>query len=457
VGGSEAAVPGTPPEEVQDSGNGVSGCGLTPASLKHLRRQNAKLTEEKDRLQTELERTQALIRELRERIAALEEQLRASALREEKLQEELQEAQDREEAERKRAEEAERQNARLEASLAEKEAEVARLRQALEDQLALTKEVCEAAERSARQTDSKAAAASSEEIARLTEQVRVLTTEKESLQKDRDRQDHEHAELQQRMVLAMAAAEKAMTMHAHHLQRVEQLRIAKLADAIQHKVELHISVPRVTLHYNNAPPLQVGAASALGEERIKEFLAAEVFSQFEPLWVTLDGLDQAPDGTSKKAYSTRMLERLTTAVKGFVEKSQKAEGEGGLKPSVQEVLPSVTGESATRGDDSASLVGGGANHGSATGSSANGGSATGLRSVAGLPALGRQDAAAGGGRPRASQAAAGNGARGPAAAGGEPAMASLQEVDRERLLGLLRSGDDRGLDNKLRELLQSRA
>lgn len=417
--GGEAA-PSTPPEDSHESGNACS--GLTPASLKHLRRQNAKLTEEKDRLLAQLAEAQALLRELRDRIAALEEQLRESALREEKLQDEVTEARSREEAERKRAEEAERLNTRLEESLAAKESEVARLRQALEDQLLLTREVCEAAERSS--GEARAAAESAEEIARLNEQVKKLTQERDALQKDRERQDREHAELQQRTGMAMAAAEKAMSMHAVHLQRVEQLRVAKLAEAIQHKVELHISVPRVTLSYNNAPPLQVSAASALGDNRIKEFLDTEVFSHFEPLWVTLDALDQAPDGTTKKAYSTRMLERLTDAVKGFVVKSQKSDTEGGLKPSVRE---SITPAGPSRGGEAGGIEG--------TGEA--GRSPRGAGGAAG-------DGIGAGGRPRAG-------------AGGGCAIDSLAEVDRERLLSLLRSGDDRGLDGKLKELLQSRA
>merc|ERR1719171_622635 len=112
----------------------------------------------------------------------------------------------------------------------------------------------------------------------------------------------------------------------------------------------------------------------------------------------------------KKAYSTRMLERLTEAVKGFVEKSQKSDSEGGLKPSVREVT--------------------------ASGGTASG---TGSRSESegAAPAAGNVD------RPHAS---------GPA---GHCAMNSLAEVDRERLLGMLRSGDDRGLDSKLKEILQS--
>lgn len=402
VAGGEA--PGTPPEE---SG---STCGLTPASLKHLRRQNAKLTEEKDRLLSELEKAQASIAALKERTAALDEQLRESALREEKLQEDLNDANHETEAQRNRADEAERLNAKLEESLAASEAEVARLKKLLEDQLRLTREVCEAAERSS--GEARAAAESAEQIERLSEQVKKLTLENGTLQKEREDQALENAELVKRTGMAMAAAEKAMTMHAAHVQRVEQLRVAKLAEAIQHKVELHISVPRVTLSYNNAPPLQVSAAAALGDNRIKDFLDKEVFSHFEPLWVTLDKLDQAPDGTTKKAYSTRMLERLTEAVKGFVEKSQRSEGESGLKATVREAI-NVPGATVPSGGQGAVAVGGTDMIGTA-------------------------------GRPRA-------------AVGNACAVDSLAEVDRERLLGLLRSGDDRGLDGKLKEILQSRA
>lgn len=110
----------------------------------------------------ELERSQVLIRELRERIPALEELLQESKVKEEKLQEELKEASEREEAERRRADEAERLNARLQMSLVASEDEVARLRKALEDQLVLTKEVCEAAERSS--GEARAAAESAAEI-----------------------------------------------------------------------------------------------------------------------------------------------------------------------------------------------------------------------------------------------------------------------------------------------------
>ncbi|CAJ1407487.1 unnamed protein product, partial [Effrenium voratum] len=82
--------------------------------------------------------------------------------------------------------------------------------------------------------------------------------------------------------------------------------------AINQKVELHIAVPKVTLTYNNAPPLLISVASGL-EGRLQSFLDKEVFPHFEPLWVRLDGLDSAPDGSSKKQYASRMLDRLTQA------------------------------------------------------------------------------------------------------------------------------------------------
>lgn len=297
-----------------------SPCGLTPASLKHLRRQNTKLTDERMRLQAELGACQVQVKEQRERASALEVEVQEGEARQERLRQEVLEVEEREKVQRNRVSELEGVNARLEESLASKEAEVARLRQALEEQLQLTNDVCEAAE-------ARASADSAAQIARLEQQVRSLQAERDALEKERQQHEAEKEDYMRRAAMAMAAAEKAMSIHTLHLQRAEQLRVAKLAEAIQHKVELHISVPRVTLSYNNAPPLLISAAAGLGEGRIKEFLDHEVFNNFEPLWVTLDGADQAPDGTSKKAYSTRMLERLTDAVKGFVEKSQRSDAD----------------------------------------------------------------------------------------------------------------------------------
>jgi len=437
TGGSEA-VPGTPPEECD---SGTVATGLTPASLKHLRRQNAKLTEEKDRLVGELDKAQALLRELRERFAALEVEHSGC----ECLVVELREARAAEEAQRKRAEEAERLNARLEESLATKEAEVARLRQALEDQLLLTKEVCEAAERNS--GEARAAAETAEQIARLNEQVAKLTRENDALRQDRDRKAGENADLSAKASMATDAAQKIMALHQATLQRVEALRMAKLAEAIQHKVELHISVPRVTLSYNNAPPLTVSAASALSDGNIKSFLDTEVLSHFEPLWVTLDGLDESPDGTSKKAYATRMLDRLTEAVKGFLEKSQKSDTDSGLTPSTREPIVRDANGSYVEASSGRGVRGsvGEANSSTVAGDSAGAQLSPGRRSSPQSASSATSVGGAGGVGPR------------PRGGADKNAMESVAEVDREKLLGLLRSGDDRGLDSKLKELMQSRA
>jgi len=425
-----------------------SPCGLTPASLKHLRRQNTKLTDERARLQGELAGCQVQVKEQRERANALEVEVQEGEVRQERLRQEVREAEEREEVQRSRVSELEGVNARLEESLAGKEAEVARLRQALEEQLQLTKDVCEAAERS--NSEARAAAEAAAQIARLEEQVRELRAERDALEKERQRQEAEKEDYMRRAAMAMEAAEKAMAIHAMHLQRAEQLRVAKLAEAIQHKVELHISVPRVTLSYNNAPPLLISAAAGLGEARIKDFLNNEVFNHFEPLWVSLDAADQAPDGTSKKAYSTRMLERLTDAVKGFVEKSQRSDADSLLgadaastvresSAALGSAVNKACGAKVSAGD---AVVSRSASRGGAAAAVADGVSRSASRSAASRHT--------GGG-------VSGGGSNSGAAGGGGNGINSLSEADRSSLLGLLRNGDDRGLDGKLAELLKSRA
>lgn len=305
--------------EVQQPAPVEEPSGLTPASLKHVKRQRDKLAEEKVKLEAELAELLAKMKELKAKVKEQQAELEEAAAREEKLTEELKETQAREESERNRADECEKVNAKLEETLAEKEAEIERLRKALEDQRQLTQEVCEAAERRERNSDADA------KVSQLEALVKSLQAEKQKLLEDMKKQEEQQEEMKRNVALAMAAAEKAMAMHAQHAGQVENLRAAKLADAINQKVELHISVPRVTLSYNNAPPLLVSIAETLGEGRIRSFLDKEVFPHFEPLWVRVDNLDKAPDGSSKKAYSTRMLDRLTSAVKEFVLRSQKAE------------------------------------------------------------------------------------------------------------------------------------
>eukprot|EP00930_Biecheleria_cincta_P027827 TRINITY_DN1946_c0_g1_i1.p1 TRINITY_DN1946_c0_g1~~TRINITY_DN1946_c0_g1_i1.p1 ORF type:complete len:452 (+),score=128.93 TRINITY_DN1946_c0_g1_i1:28-1356(+) len=324
--------------------------GLTPASLKHVKRQRDKLAEEKVKLEAEIAELMAKLKELKAKVKEQQAELEEAAAREEKLTKELKETQAREEAERNRADEAEKVNAKLEETLAVKEAEIDRLRKALDDQRQLTEEVCEAAERRERNSDADA------RVLQLEALVKQLQAEKQKILDDMQKQEAQQEEMKRNVALAMAAAEKAMAMHAQHAGQVDSLRAAKLADAINQKVELHISVPRVTLSYNNAPPLLVSVAETLGEGRIRSFLDKEVFPHFEPLWVRVDSLDKAPDGSSKKTYSTRMLDRLTAAVKAFVLRSQEAQaGDDLAKSGIPQDNDSATKKSSGTRSSSAEI------------------------------------------------------------------------------------------------------
>jgi len=282
--------------------------GLTPASLKHLRRQRDLLAEEKVRLQAELATALRKLKEQCERVTSLEAGVEEAEIRH-------REACSREEAQCQRADELSRLKQEVAARLTASEAELLRTKTALEEQRRLTREVCETA-----------AAASAGRSPSATEAVPKLQGEVDGLRCDLRQRTTECEELRRGAAKARAAAEaEVAALRARPAQRDEQLRAAKLAEAINQKVELHISVPRLTLSYNDAPPLLVSVAAGLVDERLRTFLDREVFPYFEPLWVRLDSLDCAPDGSSKKAYSTRMLERLTAAVRGFVQKAQEAD------------------------------------------------------------------------------------------------------------------------------------
>eukprot|EP00929_Paragymnodinium_shiwhaense_P002737 TRINITY_DN10301_c0_g3_i6.p1 TRINITY_DN10301_c0_g3~~TRINITY_DN10301_c0_g3_i6.p1 ORF type:complete len:499 (-),score=151.08 TRINITY_DN10301_c0_g3_i6:167-1663(-) len=381
-----AAAPNATGESLEDP----AVCGLTPASLKHLRRVNQKLEDERGKLQ---------VKEQQERVTALEEEAERAIEREDALKEDLLKAHENTEREFERAENLDKLNAKLEESLAVKENEIARLKTALEEQCQLTHDVCEAAERRAN---------ANRRDHELEEQSRRLQREKaqleimlkaqaqqieETLRQQADVLEKRYAseieQLREALAVSTAASKKAADMH-------NGLRSAKLSDAINQKIELHISVPRVTLTYNNAPPLLFSVAAGLEDVRIVEFLNREVFPFFEPLWVRMDNIDQAPDGSSKKNYSVRMLERLTEAVKSFIGKSQKAEANPG------------------QGADGLVVV----------------------------------DRGPGAAQARPAPAGQGSG-------DGSGGVKALGEEDRERLLAMLRAGDDRGLDAKLVELLKA--
>lgn len=385
------------PQEVQEP------CGLTPASLKHLKRKHEALVEEKARLQSEITGLQAQTREQRQQLSVMEEQVREAEARQAALEAEGRRAREAEQEQRGRAAELERANSQLEERLTAREAEIARLREALEQQRRLTREVCEASEQRTQEPP---------DTREFEQRIRQLEGERDALQQQLRQQAAEHDDMKRSVAGAMAAAEKAMAMHAFHLQHTEQLRAAKLMEAINNKVELHISVPRVTLSYNNAPPLVVSVAHGLSDGRIRDFLDNDVFPHFEPLWVRMDSLDKAPDGSSKRAYSTKMLERLTDAVKAFIVKSQTAEAGADLRLS-------SGGQSPRAGGGESGKVGRGAG--------------------------------GGGGHDTARRADA-SGASGGSSGG----QNGLSDADRHKLLHLLRSGDDRGLDSKLVQLLEGR-
>jgi len=293
-----------------------------------------------------------------------------------------------EEEQRKRASELELRTVRLEELLSQHAAEIMRLKEDLKQQRLLTKEVCEAAEQR-REDKNDSPRASRSELDEAQAKIHQLEADTEDLERQLQQQAIERADMQRAVSGAMKAAEKAMAMHAVHAQRVDTIRGAKLVEAINAKVELHISVPKVTLSYNNAPPLVVSACAGLSESKIRDFLDCSVFPHFEPLWIRLDGLDKAPDGSSKRAYSTKMLDRLTEAVKAFIAKAQQPDSASGNDLSLQSAQDTTSGgrHSAAEGLDSGGID-------------------------------------------------------------------SLSGADKERLLHLLRSGDDRGLDSKLIQLMK---
>jgi len=393
-------------------------CGLTAASLKHLRRQRDSLSEEKTRLLNELKAAQAQVKEANERAEVSEVEAREAKEHSAALEEEVSQISKEVETQRSRADAAERLNLQMKQCLAEKESEIERLQQALKDQRLLTKEVCETIEKN------KGAQTSQDELEKLRQQ-------KETLKEQLAAKATEIDDMRRHVAGAMAAAEKAVAMHACHLQKFEQLRLAKLADAINQKVELHISVPRVTLSYNNAPPLFVSAATGLADKHVTNFLNKEVFPHFEPLWVRLDSLDKAPDGSTKRDYATRMLDKLTEAVKGFIQQAQSAESALG-----QECSLSTVGSGGTTG---------------ATKNAAHGSS--------GAAAGGNNSSNKFGDSGSASRTTTSDSKKMPAPTGTKSGAAAssptgnLSDGERDRLLELLRNGDDRGLDSKLCQLL----
>eukprot|EP00927_Polykrikos_kofoidii_P022518 TRINITY_DN20990_c0_g1_i1.p1 TRINITY_DN20990_c0_g1~~TRINITY_DN20990_c0_g1_i1.p1 ORF type:complete len:505 (+),score=92.66 TRINITY_DN20990_c0_g1_i1:42-1556(+) len=403
-------------------------CGVTPASVKHLRRQCGKLEEAKAKLQEESVVLTAQCKEQKARVSVLQEEVSQFDEKLAAVRKEVEEAQANEERQRCLADRLDKQNQRLEELLAGKEHEIARLKQALEDQRLLTKEVCEAADQ--RPRNSGAQASEHEELASR------LKCENEELQQKLKAQQAQEQILRGTVCKAMAAADTAMQMHAGHVRQIEMLRASKLADAIHEKVELHIAVPKTTLCFSQSSPISISVGESLqGGSRIYDFLQREVFPHFDPLWVRLDGLDKAPDGSSRKEYAKRMLERLTDATKSVILEAQK-----------DELPPGSLLSPVAVNDDDKDVAG---NPGAGVSAKASRSLGDVGRAVKGP----REGAVITGGSAAAADPRGGSAAGGGRGASG--GANSISAMDRERLLQMLRDGDDRGLDSKICDLLQT--
>lgn len=310
-------------------------CGLTPASLKHLRRQNVALTEDKERLLAEVARLQALLRDMQNRVAQLEALPGEGEAKEASFKQALDEARALLAAEQARASELEEINAGLERLVSVHEAEIVRLREALEAELRKSSEAAREAS-VAGQLSGEALVAKDA----LAKKVKELEDQVSHCQDERFRLEAQVTALKQELEQALKEAadaknvvESASQLQAAHKQQMESLRTSLLGQAIQSKLELHIAVPHVVLTYNQAPPLVVSASVGLSKARIAKFLDSTLFPQFDPLWMCLDGVDRAPDGTNKRTYSSKMLERLTESIKDFIERSQNSEAAALGEPS----------------------------------------------------------------------------------------------------------------------------
>lgn len=313
-------------------------CGLTPASLKHLRRQKESLAEDKERLLAEVARLRALLEEQRGHVAELEAAAPAGAAIPEPRQadtsktlalaKEDKEASANAESDganlRRQIGKLEEERSLLEATLQRREAEVAKLRAELQEQMQLNKDQREAKEYSS-ESEARAldrAASLAARMQKLEAQLLQLTSERGQLEEQKGELAEQILKCQQDVSESEAKVQSVTKMHEDYKQQTEQLKTGIVGTAIQSKLELHISVPHVVLTYNNAPPLMVSTAIGLSKAKILKFLDSMLFPHFEPLWVCLDGVDMAPDGTNKKRYSSRMLERLTDSIKDFIDKSQ---------------------------------------------------------------------------------------------------------------------------------------
>jgi len=211
----------------------------------------------------------------------------------------------------------------LEESLRSCESEVSQLRLALEDK----QRGCSEA-----QADLATAVERADELEEL---VRALKQERAALREERQRLLQERDDWQRQAAEAEEATRSASEVHRRYKQDMERLRPDLVTNAIRSKIELHICVPRVALECPDSPPVIVDMTSGLSREHVRKFLQNKVFPHFDPLWTCLDGVDRAPDGTNKKAYTSRILEILTDRLKAFVDEFRCNEDNRPDKPGAE--------------------------------------------------------------------------------------------------------------------------
>lgn len=189
-----------------------------------------------------------------------------------------------------RVEGLEAQTAKLEGALAAAEAELARVR---EEQERTTED--------------------SGELERLRADVVRLRKEGAETARQRDRA----IEMLQDTRVELKGALESVSKLAGVAQR---LREGALADAIRRKVTMHYLGPRATLM--GAEGKQVlFAPDPPTKEAITRFVKHDVVPRFKAMFTTLDGMDEAPDGSSLRQYADGVVEYLATGVKKFIDEN----------------------------------------------------------------------------------------------------------------------------------------
>jgi hypothetical protein len=100
----------------------------------------------------------------------------------------------------------------------------------------------------------------------------------------------------------------------------QRLREGALADAIRKKVTMHYLGPRATLMGAEGKQI-VFAPDGPTRDAITRFVKQDVVPRFQAMFCTLDGMDEAPDGSSLREYADGVVEYLATGVKKFIDEN----------------------------------------------------------------------------------------------------------------------------------------